>query len=38
VNEEMEKLLMIWVNERQMAGDTMTREMICGKPERLMKI
>jgi hypothetical protein len=31
VNEEMEKLLMIWINERQMAGDTMTQEMICSK-------
>jgi len=25
VNEEMEKLIMIWINEHQMAGDTMTR-------------
>jgi len=31
VNEEMEKLLMIWINDRQMAGDTMTQEMICSK-------
>ena len=31
VNEEMEKLLMIRINERQMAGDTMTQEMICSK-------
>ena len=31
VNEEMEKLLMIWINERQMAGDTLTQEMICSK-------
>ena len=31
VNEEMEKLLMIWINEREMAGDTMTQEMICSK-------
>ena len=32
VNEEMEKLLMIWINERQMAGDnTMTQRMICSK-------
>ena len=31
VNEEMEKLLMIWINERQMASDTMTQEMICSK-------
>jgi hypothetical protein len=29
VNEEMEKLLMIWINECQMAGDTVTQEMIC---------
>jgi hypothetical protein len=29
VNEEMEKLLMIWINDRQMAGDTVTQEMIC---------
>jgi len=31
LNEEMEKLLMIWINERQMAGNTMTQEMICSK-------
>jgi transposase-like protein len=31
VNEEMENLLMIWINKRQMAGDTMTQEMICSK-------
>jgi len=31
VNEEMEKLLMIWINERQVAGDTITQEMICSK-------
>jgi len=31
VNEEMKKLLMIWINERQMASDTMTQEMICSK-------
>jgi hypothetical protein len=31
VNEEMEKILMIWINERQMTGDTMTQEMICSK-------
>jgi hypothetical protein len=31
VNEEMEKLLMIWMNERQMAGDTVSQEMICSK-------
>jgi len=31
VNEEMEKFLMIWINERQMAGFTMTQEMIYSK-------
>jgi hypothetical protein len=35
VNEEMEKLLMIWINERQMAGDTMTQEMIRSKPRMI---
>jgi transposase-like protein len=35
VNEEMEKLLMIWINERQMAGDTMTQEMICSKAKMI---
>jgi 23S rRNA U2552 (ribose-2'-O)-methylase RlmE/FtsJ len=31
VNEEIEKLLMIWTNKRQMAGDTVTPEMMCSK-------
>ncbi|XP_072264045.1 tigger transposable element-derived protein 1-like isoform X2 [Pyxicephalus adspersus] len=31
VSDEMEKLLMVWINGRQMAGDTLTQEMICSK-------
>jgi hypothetical protein len=38
VNEEMERLLMIWINERQMAGDTMTQEMICSKARMIYEI
>ncbi|XP_050733143.1 tigger transposable element-derived protein 1-like [Eriocheir sinensis] len=33
--EEMEKLLMVWINERQMAGDSMSEGKICAKARRL---
>lgn len=33
--EEMEKLLMVWINERQMAGDSMSEGIICAKARQL---
>jgi hypothetical protein len=31
INEEMEKLLITWIKERQMKGDPVTQAMICEK-------
>ena len=33
--EQVEKLLMLWINERQMAGDSMSEGIICAKARRL---
>ncbi|GBM72552.1 hypothetical protein AVEN_259833-1 [Araneus ventricosus] len=31
LHEKMEKLLMVWVTEKQLKGDTLTQGIICGK-------
>jgi len=33
--EEMEKLLMVWINEKQLAGDSVSEAIICVKARRL---
>ncbi|KAJ7338433.1 hypothetical protein JRQ81_012087, partial [Phrynocephalus forsythii] len=33
--EEMEKLLLIWINEKQVAGDSISESLICEKVLRL---
>ncbi|KAJ7316717.1 hypothetical protein JRQ81_002879 [Phrynocephalus forsythii] len=33
--EEMEKLLLIWINEKQVAGDSISESLICEKALRL---
>ena len=31
VLEDVEKLLLVWINEKQLAGDTVTEKFICEK-------
>ncbi|XP_016070266.1 PREDICTED: tigger transposable element-derived protein 1-like [Miniopterus natalensis] len=33
--EEVEKLLLVWINEKQLAGDSISEAMICEKAKRL---
>ena len=33
--EDIEKLLLVWINEKQLAGDTVTENFICEKAKAL---
>jgi len=33
--EEVEKFLMVWINEKQLAGDSVSEAIICGKARLL---
>ena len=35
VLEDVEKLLLVWINEKQLAGDTVTENLICEKAKYL---
>ena len=35
VLEDVEKLLLLWINEKQLAGDTLTETIICQKVKAL---
>lgn len=35
VLEDVEKLLLVWINEKQVAGDTVTENFICEKAKAL---
>jgi hypothetical protein len=35
VLEDVEKLLLVWINEKQLAGDTVTENLICEKAKHL---
>ena len=35
VLEDVEKLLLVWINEKQLAGDTVTENFICEKAKTL---
>ena len=35
VLEDVEKLLLVWINEKQLAGDTVTKSFICKKAKAL---
>jgi len=35
--EQMETLLLVWINEKQMAGDSVRQEIICEKAKQLFE-
>ena len=37
VTEQMETLLLVWINEKQMAGDSVSEAIICEKAKQLFE-
>ncbi|XP_068225220.1 putative CENPB DNA-binding domain-containing protein 1 [Palaemon carinicauda] len=35
IHDEMESILLIWIDEKQLAGDSMTKTIICEKASRI---